>query len=74
MRTLPNIIITGVPGVGKTVHCTQLVTTDSASPPPPPSLLKHLSINQVVKEKRCHEGFDEEMGSWIVDEEKVGFF
>ncbi|KAL9623263.1 MAG: hypothetical protein Q9160_002370 [Pyrenula sp. 1 TL-2023] len=66
MRTLPNVVITGVPGVGKTVHCTQLVETDCASPP-----LKHLSINQVVKEKQCHEGFDEDLGSWIVDEEKL---
>jgi len=33
--------------------------------------LTHLSINQVVKEKGCHEGYDEELQTWIVDEDKL---
>lgn len=61
-RTQPNIIITGTPGVGKTTHCEVLAENTG---------LKHLSINEVVKEKGCHEGWDEEMKSWIVDEDKV---
>ena len=62
MRTEPNIIITGTPGVGKTSHCTLLASNTG---------LKHLSINQIVKERECHEGWDEGFQSWIVDEDKV---
>ncbi|KAI9859394.1 MAG: factor activating pos9 [Trichoglossum hirsutum] len=62
MRTNPNIIITGTPGVGKTSHSTLLASTTG---------LKHLSINQVVKERGCHEGWSDEYQSWIVDEDKL---
>ncbi|KAL8928016.1 MAG: hypothetical protein Q9208_002091 [Pyrenodesmia sp. 3 TL-2023] len=61
-RTKPNIIITGTPGVGKTSLCESLVgSTD----------LKHLSINQIAKERECHDGWDEAMESWIIDEDKL---
>ncbi|KAJ4389153.1 factor activating pos9 [Gnomoniopsis smithogilvyi] len=62
-RTLPNIIITGTPGTGKTTHCEVLAEKCPE--------LKHLSVNQVVKERECHEGWDEEYQSWIVDEDKL---
>ncbi|KAN0072504.1 AAA domain containing protein [Elaphomyces granulatus] len=62
MRTSPNVIITGTPGVGKTVHCEQLVQETG---------LKHLQINQVAKDRDCHDGFDQERQSWIVDEDKL---
>lgn len=62
MRSQPNIIITGTPGVGKTTHCETLSRMTG---------LKHLSINQIVKDRGCHEGWDEEFQSWIVDEDKV---
>ncbi|KAK4110723.1 P-loop containing nucleoside triphosphate hydrolase protein [Canariomyces notabilis] len=61
-RSLPNIIITGTPGVGKTSHCELLAERTG---------LKHVSVNQVVKDKECHEGWDEEYQSWIVDEDKL---
>ncbi|EPE34029.1 P-loop containing nucleoside triphosphate hydrolase [Glarea lozoyensis ATCC 20868] len=61
-RTQPNIIITGTPGVGKTTHCEMLAQNTG---------LKHLSVNDVVKERECHEGWDEEFKSWIVDEDKL---
>ena len=61
-RKAPNLIITGTPGVGKTSHCESLAEhTD----------LQHLSINKVVKEKQCHEGWSEEFSSYVVDEDKV---
>lgn len=63
MRAAPNIIITGTPGVGKTTHCETLATSLG---------LKHLSINHIVKDRACHDGWDEEYQSWIVDEDKVG--
>lgn len=61
-RTQPNIIITGTPGVGKTSHC-ELLAQDTG--------LKHLSINKIVKERGCHDGWDEEFKSWVVDEDKA---
>ncbi|KAH0556892.1 hypothetical protein GP486_005321 [Trichoglossum hirsutum] len=62
MRTNPNIVITGTPGVGKTSHSTLLASSTG---------LKHLSINQIVKERGCHEGWSDEYQSWIVDEDKL---
>ena len=64
-RKNPNIIITGTPGVGKTSHCEMLAQNTS---------LKHLSINEVVKTRGCHEGWDNQFQSYIVDEDKVGDF
>jgi hypothetical protein len=63
-RTLPNIIITGTPGTGKTSHSELLAERTG---------LRHISVNEVVKDKECHEGWDDEFQSWIVDEDKVGF-
>ncbi|KAJ9642909.1 factor activating pos9 [Coniosporium tulheliwenetii] len=62
MRTQPNIVITGTPGVGKTSHAELLARNTG---------LKHLSINQVVKERDCNDGWDEEFKTWIVDEDKL---
>jgi midasin (ATPase involved in ribosome maturation) len=62
MRTSPNIIITGTPGVGKTTHCEQLASSTG---------LTHLNVNKVVKERDCEDGFDDELNSVIVDEDKV---
>lgn len=64
MRTSPNIIITGTPGVGKTVHCEQLAQDLG---------LKHLSINQVAKDRGCFDEYDEELKTWVVDEDKVRY-
>ncbi|KAE8382137.1 DUF1671-domain-containing protein [Aspergillus bertholletiae] len=62
MRTSPNVIITGTPGVGKTVHCEQLAQDTG---------LRHLSINQVAKDRDCFEAYDEELETWVVDEDKL---
>ena len=62
MRTSPNVVITGTPGVGKTTHCELLAQKTG---------LRHLSVNDVVKDKGCHEGWDEEYSCWIVDEDRV---
>ena len=62
MRKNPNIIVTGTPGVGKTSHCEVLARDHS---------LKHISINEVVREQECHTGWDDELKSWIVDEDKA---
>ncbi|RVX69514.1 hypothetical protein B0A52_06578 [Exophiala mesophila] len=69
MRSLPNIIVTGTPGVGKTTTITQLLSL--AQEEPQPLHLKHLSINDIVKDRQAHTGFDEELQTLIVDEEKL---
>ncbi|KAK4105004.1 P-loop containing nucleoside triphosphate hydrolase protein [Parathielavia hyrcaniae] len=61
-RGLPNIIVTGTPGTGKTSHCELLAERTG---------LKHISVNDVVKDRECHEGWDDEYQSWIVDEDKL---
>lgn len=47
---------------GKSSHCESLAEATG---------LTHLSVNQVVKEKACHEGYDDELQTWIVDEDKL---
>ncbi|KAF2404476.1 P-loop containing nucleoside triphosphate hydrolase protein [Trichodelitschia bisporula] len=62
MRTNPNIIITGTPGVGKTSHAEAVAEATG---------LKHIQINKFAEENGCYDGRDEELGSWIVDEDKL---
>jgi len=69
MRALPNIIVTGTPGVGKTTTATQLLSLASSSSPA--VNLKHLSINDLVKSRECHSGYDEDLQTLIVDEDKL---
>ncbi|ODV87504.1 hypothetical protein CANARDRAFT_26905 [[Candida] arabinofermentans NRRL YB-2248] len=61
-RSLPNIIITGTPGCGKTSHAEQLASQSG---------LNHISISDFAKENKCIEGYDEERDSSIVDEDKL---
>ncbi|KIV85548.1 hypothetical protein PV11_01230 [Exophiala sideris] len=69
MRSLPNILIAGTPGVGKTTTCNEILSLASQSTPP--LNLKRLSINDIVKERSCHTGYDEELQTLIVDEDKL---
>lgn len=66
-RRLPNIILTGTPGVGKTTTCAELVSQTSGTSSP----LTHLCINTVIKNKDCYDGYDEELKTSIVDEDKL---
>jgi broad-specificity NMP kinase len=63
MRKKPNIIVTGTPGVGKSRHCEHIATATG---------LRHMAVNRVAEERACYDGRDAELGSWIVDEDKVG--
>ena len=69
MRALPNMIITGTPGVGKTTTATQLLSLASSASTP--LKLKHLSINDLVKTRECHTGYDEDLQTLMVDEDKL---
>jgi len=61
-RKSPNIIVTGTPGVGKTSHAEAVAEATG---------LKHLAINTFAEDQGCYDGRDEEMQSWIVDEDKL---
>lgn len=63
IRTLPNIIITGTPGSGKTSHAELL---QEAFPQ-----LKNINVSDFAKENGLISGFDEERDSSIVDEDKL---
>ncbi|CDR41907.1 CYFA0S08e01420g1_1 [Cyberlindnera fabianii] len=62
-RPLPNIIITGTPGCGKTSHAEKLVETIPG--------FKHINITDFAKENECFDGYDEARKSHIVDEDKL---
>ncbi|KAF2756191.1 P-loop containing nucleoside triphosphate hydrolase protein [Pseudovirgaria hyperparasitica] len=61
-RKQPNIVITGTPGVGKTTHAELLATNTQ---------LKHISLNDIAKEEDCYDGYDEELQTHILDEDKL---
>ena len=67
MRYSPNIVITGTPGVGKSTTCEQLVSLSASTSSP----LRHLSINTLVKDRGCHEDYDEDLKTYIVDDDKL---
>lgn len=64
-RSKPNIIVTGTPGVGKTSHCDILAQNTG---------LKHLVVNDIVKERGCDDGWDDKLRTLIVDEDKVSLW
>lgn len=79
-RRNPNIIITGTPGTGKTTHCEALAariaaaSADGAPTDGPDTVLaelRHIAVNDVVRDRNCHDGWDAEYQSWIVDEDRL---
>lgn len=63
-RDLPNILITGTPGTGKTT--TSEMAAEATG-------LTHINVGDLVKAKSLHEGLDTEYDSYILDEDKVPF-
>jgi adenylate kinase len=61
-RTKPNILITGTPGTGKT-SLSEAVATQSG--------MQHIDVGKLVGEKSLHDGRDEELDCWILNEDKV---
>ncbi|ODV63677.1 nucleoside-triphosphatase [Ascoidea rubescens DSM 1968] len=62
-RHFPNIIITGTPGCGKTSHCEMLVGMLAE--------VKHFSISDIAKERKCIAAHDKLRDCDIVDEDKL---
>jgi len=55
-------LITGTPGVGKTTTCEALAAATG---------LNHLEVGKLVREKKLHDGWDEEFQTHILNEDKI---
>ncbi|GAU21619.1 hypothetical protein TSUD_251020 [Trifolium subterraneum] len=61
-RKKPNILVTGTPGTGKTTMSTRLAEATQ---------LKHINIGDLVREKNLHDGWDDELASYVLNEDLV---
>ncbi|QCD94383.1 transcription initiation factor TFIID subunit 9/ adenylate kinase [Vigna unguiculata] len=61
-RKNPNILVTGTPGTGKTTMCTTLAEATQ---------LRHINIGELVKEKNLHDGWDDELDCYVLNEDLV---
>jgi nucleoside-triphosphatase THEP1 len=62
-RKLPNILIVGTPGTGKSTTA-QLVQQSVPS-------MRHIEVGALVKDKQLHDGWDDEYECYILDEDRV---
>ncbi|RZK26303.1 MAG: hypothetical protein EOO43_03235 [Flavobacterium sp.] len=60
--TLPNILITGTPGTGK---------TETASSAAVVTGLRHVNVGDLIKENECYEERNEEYDTLVIDDDKV---
>lgn len=61
-KKLPNILITGTPGCGKTQHASRLKELLN---------FKFFNVSEIVKERGYFTEFDESFQSYVIDEDKV---
>lgn len=61
-RSLPNILVTGTPGTGKTTTSEMIAEATG---------LEHINVGDIVKSKQLHEGYLEEFDTHVLDEDKV---
>jgi len=62
MRSLPNILIVGTPGVGKST-LSQVVAEETG--------LEWIDVSEIAKVNKCLEGYDSTYGSHILNEERL---
>jgi adenylate kinase len=68
-KKLPNILVTGVPGSGKTTFCETFEAGNSNRS----QTFRHINVSQLVKEKNLYERYDEKYDTLILDEDKASF-
>ncbi|KAF0299486.1 Adenylate kinase isoenzyme 6 [Amphibalanus amphitrite] len=61
-RTLPNILVTGTPGVGKSTTCEQLSEATG---------LRWLNVSEIARETDCLDEFDPQYGCPVLNEDKL---
>ncbi|KAJ8657331.1 hypothetical protein O0I10_006884 [Lichtheimia ornata] len=61
-RDLPNILVTGTPGTGKTTTSEAIANATG---------LQHINVGELVKRKQLHEGYLAEYDTHILDEDKL---
>jgi adenylate kinase len=61
-RSRPNILVTGTPGTGKTTLCEQVAALTG---------FVHVNVTELAKRKNLVEEYDEEMDTFVIDEDKV---
>ena len=64
-RALPNILITGTPGTGKSTTAAEVVSATG---------LRHVNVGDVAKEKQLYENWDDEYECPVLDEDRVSGF
>ncbi|KAL9991628.1 putative adenylate kinase [Helianthus debilis subsp. tardiflorus] len=62
MRSKPNILVTGTPGTGKTTTSSALAEATH---------LRHINIGELVKDKKLHDGWDDHLQCYIINEDLV---
>lgn len=61
-RKRPNILITGTPGVGKTVTASLIAEKLG---------LKHINVGEIIRQHKCYDGHDDALDTHILDEDKL---
>ncbi|EIM22073.1 nucleoside-triphosphatase [Wallemia mellicola] len=69
-RNLPNILITGTPGTGKTT-LSQSILESLNRASDQQNQFKHISIGDLVKQKDLHNGYNNEWQCYDVDDDKI---
>ena len=59
---LPNILITGTPGTGKTTTADLLAELSG---------LRHINVSQLIGAQGLHDGRDEQYDCWIMNDDKL---
>lgn len=59
---LPNILITGTPGTGKTETAKRIAEITG---------LKHVNVGELIKANNCYERIDEEFDTMEIDDDQV---
>ncbi|XP_009374170.2 adenylate kinase isoenzyme 6 homolog isoform X4 [Pyrus x bretschneideri] len=62
VRTRPNILVTGTPGTGKTTTSAALAEATQ---------LRHINVGDLVKAKNLHDGWDDELDCYVINEDLV---
>lgn len=60
---MPNILITGTPGTGKTSLSNALIDSNPS--------LHHIDLSQLISDQELHDGRDDHFDTLLINEDKV---